>query len=68
MISTKRSYERSVKKSVSMPEILFGKGLDRQRHYGYSTFSDYVQALIRRDSMPEVSEHHERRETINQRT
>lgn len=46
----KPTYERAVKKSVSMPEILFDNGTARMRQYGFSQFSDYVQLLIRRDT------------------
>lgn len=46
----KRSYERAVKKSISLPGMLFDKGTDNARSYGYTTFSDYVQMLIRKDT------------------
>lgn len=45
----KRTYEKAVKKSVSMPSMLFDKGVDRVRQIGYATFSDYIQMLIRQD-------------------
>lgn len=45
----KRSYERAVKKSVSMPELLFEKATDRMRAHNLTKFSDYLQALIRAD-------------------
>lgn len=47
---TKPAYQRAVKKSVSMPEILFHQGSNRAGALGYSTFSDYLQHLIRTDS------------------
>lgn len=50
----KRPHERAIKKSVSMPEILYFAGVDRQRNLRLSTFSDYVQELIRRDTDPEL--------------
>jgi hypothetical protein len=46
----KRPYELAVKKSVSMPEILFDKGCDRMRDLALSQFSDYIQLLIRKDT------------------
>ena len=49
----KPAYERAVKKSVSMPEILFSNGSARMRQYGFSQFSDYVQLLIRKDTTAE---------------
>lgn len=45
----KRHWERAVKKSVSMPEILLDKASDRQRQLTLPTFSDYIQLLIRLD-------------------
>lgn len=50
-MNEKRVYERAVKKSISMPGMLFDKGTDKARSYGYSTFSDYVQMLIRKDTI-----------------
>lgn len=49
-MASKKSYEMAVKKSVSMPEILFDDGDGRRRELRLSTFSDYVQWLIRRDT------------------
>lgn len=46
----KPTYERAVKKSVSMPEILFLNGSARMRQHSLTQFSDYVQLLIRRDT------------------
>lgn len=45
----KKPYERAVKVSVSMPEIMYGDGTHRMRQYGYSVFSHYVQHLMRLD-------------------
>lgn len=47
---TKRQYERAVKRSISMPEILHQRAQDKSRDRGFSTFSDYIQDLIRRDT------------------
>lgn len=47
--SGKRPYEMAVKKSISMPAMLFDKSTDRQRQHGYTTYSDYLQSLIRND-------------------
>jgi hypothetical protein len=49
-MSDKRTYEKAVKKSVSMPEFLFDHATDRQRQFRLATFSDYIQELIRRDT------------------
>lgn len=48
----KKSYERAVKKSVSMPEILFDDAERRRRELRLSTTSDYFQYLVRRDTQP----------------
>jgi len=37
--------------TISMPDQLFATAVERQRELGYSTFSDYIQALIRADSL-----------------
>lgn len=47
--SDKKQYERAVKKSVSMPEMLFDQANGKRRACQISTFSDYIQGLIRRD-------------------
>lgn len=39
------------KRSVSAPSELFERAVARQKDLGYSTFSDYIQALIRADTM-----------------
>lgn len=46
----KKSYERAVKKSVSMPEILFDEAERRRHELRLSTMSDYFQHLVRRDT------------------
>jgi hypothetical protein len=33
-----------------MSDELFNKGKDRQKAFGYATFSDYIQALVRADT------------------
>ncbi len=43
----------AVKKTVSMPEILFDKSVDKMRQRGFSAYSDYIQDLIRRDIIPQ---------------
>lgn len=46
----KRSYERAVKSSISMPGLLHDKAKNKSRQRGFSTFSDYIQDLIRKDT------------------
>lgn len=62
-MSTKRTYEMAAKKSVSMPQILLDDAEARRQEKRLSTFSDYIQWLIRQDleasgrhhaSMPQV--------------
>jgi hypothetical protein len=48
----KREYEKAVKKSVSMPEIMLDDAEQRRRALRLSTFSDYIQHLIRKDTIP----------------
>lgn len=43
----------AIKKSVSMPQLLFNKANLKARQNGYSTFSDYIQMLIRKDTFHE---------------
>jgi len=45
----KASYERAIKKCVSMPAMLYAQGSDRMRDHGLLQFSEYVQHLIRCD-------------------
>lgn len=56
----KKEYEKAVKKSVSMPEILADEAETRRRVLRLGTFSDYIQYLIRKDTT------HESRETVGQ--
>ena len=53
-MKTKKRYEYAVKKSVSMPEILFDSAERRQHELRLSTMSDYIQHLVRRDTAPET--------------
>lgn len=46
----KKSYERAVKKSVSMSVILFDDAERRRHELRFSTMSDYFQYLVRRDT------------------
>jgi len=46
----KREYEKAVKKSVSMPGIMADDAEHRRRQLRISTFSDYIQHLIRIDT------------------
>ena len=39
------------KKTISLPKTLLAKAETRARELHYSTFSDYLQELIRRDTM-----------------
>lgn len=41
----------SEKRSISAPGSLFAKADVRKEQLGYSTFSDYIQALLRADSL-----------------
>jgi hypothetical protein len=45
----KRSYEMCMKKSISMPEILFDKAEDRMRELGIVQLSHYFQRLVYKD-------------------
>lgn len=45
----KPDYEKAVKRSISMPKLLLDDGERRQRQQRLSTFSDYIQSLIRAD-------------------
>lgn len=56
----KKDYEKAIKKSVSMPEILADEAELRRRSLRLGTFSDYIQYLIRNDT------NNERRETVSQ--
>ena len=47
----------ATKKSISLPEELFKKAIERQKLFGYPTFSDYLQALIRADVHGAPSSH-----------
>lgn len=42
---------RSARTSISMGHELYARAVARQQELGYSTFSDYIQALIRADSL-----------------
>lgn len=53
---SKRDYDYAVKKSVSMPEVLFDMASDEARRRGYTTFSDYIQSLLRDALMPKQNE------------
>lgn len=39
------------KRSISAPAVLFAKADARKEQLGYSTFSDYIQALLRADTL-----------------
>lgn len=41
----------AVKRSISAPAELFDQADRRQADLGYSTFSDYIQALMRADAL-----------------
>jgi len=49
VMKTKPKYEQAVRASVSMPPVLHKFATGKQRERGLSTFSDYIQELIRRD-------------------
>jgi len=49
----KKDGERAVRKTVSMPGMMLGEARTRQRQYKLTTFSDYVQLLIRKDTQQE---------------
>jgi hypothetical protein len=46
----KRSQEKAMRTSISMPPVVFIKAMERQRTYGFPTFSDYLQHLLRADA------------------
>lgn len=37
--------------TISMPEAVYQRAVERQKALGYSTFSDYIQALLRSDAL-----------------
>jgi hypothetical protein len=39
----------ALKKSISLPDYMLKAALDRQKAFGYTTFSDYMQALVKAD-------------------
>ena len=41
--------QMAIKKSISMPRILFEMAAGRQQSLQFATFSDYIQALVRDD-------------------
>lgn len=49
--TVKGHYDTAVKMSISMPRKWYETGCDRQQILGYSTFSDYIQHLVRQDVM-----------------
>jgi Arc/MetJ-type ribon-helix-helix transcriptional regulator len=55
-MSDKKSYERAVKKSVSMPELLLDDAQRRRNELRLPTLSDYIQFLIRRDTTRQQEE------------
>jgi hypothetical protein len=50
----KQAIDRAVKRSISLPQVLEDHGRDRARLHGFSTFSDYVQHLIRQDGFTKM--------------
>jgi hypothetical protein len=44
-------YDMAINKSITLPRKWFEFGAGRQRMLGHTTFSDYIQDLIRRDVM-----------------
>ena len=46
-MTTKRDYERAVKKSISLPQILLDDAELDRRQLRLPTFSDYIQFVIR---------------------
>jgi len=40
----------TIRKTVSMPQIVHESALEKMEEYGYAEFSDYIQALIRADT------------------
>lgn len=43
----KRPHEMVVRTTISLPPVLFTQALDQQRKGAYTSFSNYVQDLIR---------------------
>lgn len=48
-MKTKKPHEKVVRTSISLPPDLYDGGVERKKKGSFSTFSDYVQALIRED-------------------
>lgn len=48
-MNPKKDYEKAVKKSVSMPQIMFDRADRRRQDLTLTTFSDYLQMLMRQD-------------------
>jgi hypothetical protein len=47
----KRTHELAVRTSISMPPTLWDAAASRQHARGFTSFSDYMQDLIRRDAL-----------------
>lgn len=47
------------KRSISAPAELFAQADERKRALGYPTFSDYIQALIRADTITAAAHYRE---------
>jgi hypothetical protein len=45
------------KKSFSLPDTMLKAAIDRQKQFGYATFSDYLQAVIQADLRERPDEH-----------
>lgn len=46
------AHTRAVKTSISLPAIIHTRANQRVREEGYTSFSEYVHFLIRRDERP----------------
>ena len=45
--TAKRAHEKVVRTTISMPPLVFTFGLNHAREGGFTSFSDYIQDLIR---------------------
>jgi hypothetical protein len=45
----KKPTDYAVKKSISLPGVMWDASKERRRQIGFGTFSDYVQHLMRKD-------------------
>lgn len=42
--------QKAIKKSISMPQFMLNDAVERARNRKFTTLSDYIQDLVRRDT------------------